>query len=1128
MSPRRIPVVIDDHLVTSTNEPFAIEVGSQAWFAWLCSGTPSSFSYQTPHGAITIRPEKKRQGWYWYAYHAVQGSLRKSYLGKADAITAERLHAVATTLTRQPGNPEHAPGVRMTFLGAPHLMRDGHAITLSSMKAVGLLAYLSTHDRPQRREHLLLLLWPESSIVQARKNLRNLLWTIRDLLGPDVVTGNETLSLGERILVDIRQFAQAQREAQRREASGQNALDAYQTMIGLYQGRFLDGVALNDAAEFETWAAMTREHFNEAHAHALHALAAHYRAEGRWADVIALARAAVMQDILQEPMYRMLMEAHARMGDRASALRQYETLRATLDRELGVSPLAETEQLRRDILDGRLQPAPVDAPESESSLPMRTTSDQRATPFIGRDNEMAALDEYWATAQQGQARAVLISGEAGQGKSRLWQMWSAHLDPAVTVLVAHGLSTTQSVPFAPVADMLRSAKMRRRLQRLAQPVPPLWLEDIMQLVPDLRDELPAMQQSPIFAPLEEQGRLFEALVQSLGIRAERPLVLFFDNLHWADQATIEWLGYLLHRGHNLPLLLVGAYRPEEAPPTLMGLIASWMREGVANRLPLSRLDREETTQLIAALNGDVRRADELYARSAGNPYFLLELLRAEPGAMPAKLTDLITLRLDQLPGAARQVLQAAALIQPEIDCTLLQHISGRTEEETIEAVETLQQTGLLRDEGKRYAFGHPLIADVVGSEMSRARRTILHRRVAETLERLASERLPEISGRLAHHFREADNPQRAAYYAEQAGDRALALAAPVEAAQFYEQALELQPSALRYYRLGLARRRQADLEGARTAYAQALRSCEQANEWSWASRICLEMARICLARNQFDDIVTWVERARGYLSFDEDPVLPQVLSAYLMGGHLRGTGQSLQAAIAQLNEALLTAIKGDMVELLPGIMLELGTVVSHTGESTSAIRCFNELIAIAHTIGDYFHEALGYHNLAATALQVGDLPMARNAIGEGLKLARSRAVHLTNQWLYTTRGELAMAEDQLNEAETWFACGLAEAERYDNTVQVAHIQADMGLIAAERGQHDRAIRLLESARTHLTRPSARYLLITIDLRLVEIELKLNRPEVAKLILHRAQQLLRGSDYAALHAQAGHLDGVIFS
>lgn len=117
------------------------------------------------------------------------------------------------------------------------------------------------------------LLWPESPIQQARKNLRNLLWSIRDLLGPESLTGAETLALGEQVQMDIARFAQAQRDAQRKETSGQSALDEYQAMTALYQGSFLDGFALNEAAEFETWVAMTREQFAEAHAHALRALA---------------------------------------------------------------------------------------------------------------------------------------------------------------------------------------------------------------------------------------------------------------------------------------------------------------------------------------------------------------------------------------------------------------------------------------------------------------------------------------------------------------------------------------------------------------------------------------------------------------------------------------------------------------------------------------------------------------------------------------------------------------------------------------------------------------------------------------------------------------------------------------
>ncbi len=172
---------------------------------------------------------------------------------------------------------------------------------------------------------------------------------------------------------------------------GESAIECYQTMTALYQSGFLDGICVNDAAEFETWVGMTREHFHEAHAHALHALAATYRAEGRWTEVIALARTAVMQDILQEPMYRMLMEAHALLGDRASALRQYETLRATLERELRGRAAR-----RNRATASRHSGWP---PETRPTRPLRIASagaeptDQHPAPFIGRDSDLAALDD---------------------------------------------------------------------------------------------------------------------------------------------------------------------------------------------------------------------------------------------------------------------------------------------------------------------------------------------------------------------------------------------------------------------------------------------------------------------------------------------------------------------------------------------------------------------------------------------------------------------------------------------------------------------------------------------------------------------------------------------------------------
>lgn len=1123
MPSRHLPRLINDQLLCAPGKVApdeTIKADSAAWFEWLRHPQHSSFSYQTSAATITVRRERKRNGWYWYAYRAVDGKLRKVYLGKTDDLTMGHLREATVALLGETAPTERAPGLRMSFFGPPQILRDGVPVHLTSAKAVALLAYLSVHNRPQNREYLLTLLWPESAGVQARKNLSNALWTIRAMLGPETVVGDTTLALNERVWVDVRSFEQLSRDAMRLEADGGSALPAYLEMTTLCQGSFMDGVTLLDTPEFETWIEMTRERYHELRLRALRALALAHRAEGRWPEVIAVARAAVMQDALQEPMYRALMEAHAQMGDRATAIRQYDTLRATLDRELGVAPLPETERLRTDILLGKIPQRPV-ADEAPLADAQPAAGQQ---PFIGRESEIAALDDVWSAAMATPARVALISGESGVGKSRLWQMWSSRLEPGVTILNTRCLPTTQTLPFAPLADLLRGPILRRRLARVALPSPPAWLDDVLQLAPELRDELPIHSQPPALPAIEERRRMFEALIQGLGFSPDQRVALFIDDLHWADQATIEWLGYLMHRGQDMPFMLAAAFRPEEASPALLKLVSYWGREGMAQRLPLIRLNHDESLLLISALHGDMRRAESLYEQSAGNPYFLIELLRAEPGAMPTALTDLIARRLDHLPGVARQILQVAAVLQPEIDTTMLRHISGRTDEETVDALDALVQAGLLLEQRGGYEFGHPLIAHVVDTEMSRARKSILHRRVAETLERLAAGRLSEVSGRLARHFREAGDTEQAAHYAEMAGDRSLALAAPVEAANFYEQALELFPTPTRYYGLGLARRLQADLDGARAAFSNALRVCEQTGKRTIAAHVCLELGRICLANNQFDEIVTWVQRARAYHHSAGDPRLAQALAAYLMGGYLRGTGQSLKQAETYLTEALMSAIKGNMLELLPGILLEFGTVIGQQGDVTGAIRCFNEMIAFAHTIGDYFHEALGFNCLADQALAVGDMTMARHAIENGLSLARAHRVRLVYQWLFITRGKIALVERQWQEAERWLTRGSAEAERFGAVAQAATCHAYLGLAARGRGQLDEAVRLMETARAQSALASETYFQVEITLFLTELYLERGEPEKAAGVFHKAEEQLRGGDYLLLLAKAERLRG----
>ena len=338
--------------------------------------------------------------------------------------------------------------LRLSFLGPSQFKREAESIELNNTKAVALLGYLAVTGAAQRRDHLIDLLWPDSLPDAARKNLRNTLWTIRKALGDELLlTETDRLSLSDTVWLDTRAFELAVQSLPETGVAIENLHQA----LELYRGPLLGGLSLTDAPDFELWLTAERERFGQLYLRALEALIAAQREQQNWAEIVLIARRALAFDNLLEPMYRALMEAHARLGERAEAQRQYDKLRATLAQELGVEPLPETEALRAAILDGKGQSPEIPA-VSTPTPPRPKIPETRLPrlPFVGREVELKALNEELQLATAGQARVVLITGELGIGKSRLWQEWSATLSPELTVLATRCLDTTQSLPLVPL------------------------------------------------------------------------------------------------------------------------------------------------------------------------------------------------------------------------------------------------------------------------------------------------------------------------------------------------------------------------------------------------------------------------------------------------------------------------------------------------------------------------------------------------------------------------------------------------------------------------------------------------------------------------------------------------------
>lgn len=1115
MTRQRIPQLVAQQLtpLDAAGEALApVTVGSPAWYTWLHDAGNQSFALHTTHGQITMRQEQKRNGWYWYAYRKRDGKLHKVYAGKANDLSPARLQQIALALaapTESAAAPDAQPaGHQLILLGQPRVLRGGQPVALNTAKAIALLAYLALTGTPQRREHILALLWPESSAEAARKNLRNTLWTIRTTLGPDLLHAADRLALRVEVAVDVRRFEQAiAPRAGLNSTSDPAARESIETGLALYAGPLLDGLTLTDAPEFELWLSGERERLSQLHIRALQTLVDLQRRARQWSQMLGTARRALAHDPLQEPLYRALMEAHARLGQRPEALRQYETLRALLDHELGVEPLPATEELRAAIVSGEIGPAPSMPPtpraDRHECRPLRP--EPSSTPFVGREQELDALDSELTQASSGHARVVLLTGEIGIGKSRLWQAWTDRQLPEVALLETRCAEATAMLPFAPLISIFNIPRCRE--QHDAQPS-----------MPELPTPLPYARQLP---PDEERHRVFEAFVQGLRACASRPLVLFVDDVQWADHATLEWLGYLVERMRDRPLLLVMSYRVEDAPTALVRLVAQWSRQGLTRRIALARLAPSETATLIAALGGDPARSAALHTESAGNPYFVSELLRAAPGDVPAALADLLRTRLDALPETARQLLQAAAVLDPDIDFGTLRQISGRSEDETLDALELLLEARVLAEQDAQYSFAHPLVAHVVRSGMLGARRTILHRRAAEAREQGHAGRLPAIAGRLALHYREAGDRQRAAAYAELAAEHALSLVATDEAIAFYRQAIALEPLPARQIGLGQTLFRQSDLQGAEAAFTAAFQGFEAASDRRGAARASLRLAETSLLAGQIGEAMRWGDRSLAYLATENDPEA-QVLAHFLFGANPLLAGQSLASAETHLTSAVHLALEHGLIDQAARGRFTLGNLQAEQGNLPAALQSYREAIRLAQTAGDHFQEVLAQNNAAYHALLLGDLPAAHDHAAAGLVLAEQHGLRLPLQYLYSTHGEIALAEARWADAEQWFTRGMAQAEHQRNQTQIAGYRANLGLAARGRGDLDAAVVLLEAARETLDRLAAAHLHTQIDLWLTELYAERGEHAAAADALGRAERRLAESDHTRLRAWAERL------
>jgi class 3 adenylate cyclase/tetratricopeptide (TPR) repeat protein len=444
------------------------------------------------------------------------------------------------------------------------------------------------------------------------------------------------------------------------------------------------------------------------------------------------------------------------------------------------------------------------------------------TPFVGRAAEIQQLSQALHEARAGHGQVVAVVGEPGMGKSRLIHEFvhSAHTEGCL-LLETNSASYGHATSYLPVIELLRNFYFKVNRRDSAKSIREKVTEKILALDPALQDTIPplldlldALDAGHPFQsldPLQHRQFTYQAITRLL-LRENRvqPIVAVFEDLHWSDSLTLGLLSEIVVSARDARLLLLVSYRPD--------FVAEWKGRPNYGNLRLQPLESESLSELLRSLLGSDPSLNSLKRflldRAGGNPFFLEELVRTlvdrkvlvgprenytigkpfSGNEIPPTVQAVLAARIDTLPKSEKRLLQEAAVIGHDVPVSLLQEISGLTDDELRALLNNLQDaefvypTQLFPD--LQFSFKHALTHDVAYAGLRSDRRREIHRRVVAATEKQYAGRIGEQVERLADHALRGELPEKAVMYLREAGKKAADREAYPEAATLLERALE--------------------------------------------------------------------------------------------------------------------------------------------------------------------------------------------------------------------------------------------------------------------------------------------------------------------------------------------------